>query len=106
MDYQEDYPKFNPFDMSTEEIIIKPLIIKSIYWNYEEEYRFIMLKKTNKTVTLEKGILSDVILGCKMSEQDKKDIKEILHNKKESINLYESRMMENKFKLEFNKIKY
>lgn len=102
--YCPNYPSFKPVGNSADDPLLDPLIIKSSNWKYENEYRFIWLSESNKNIKLKEGLISEVILGCKMPIEYKNEIKDIIFKKSQSIQLLESQIKEDDFGLNFNKI--
>jgi hypothetical protein len=66
------------------EIIMKAITRKSTQWKYEEEYRALFvssfLGKGASRVIFPKQELKEVIFGVRTSEQDKKEIKQLLED--------------------------
>ena len=101
-EYSKDYPVLNPFELSDEDQIIKSLIIKSAIWIYEEEIRFILFTYPNKELTLPYGIIDQIILGCKICREDKKELIEF--SKNNNIELVQAFRKEYDFDLGFIKV--
>ncbi|MEO8231477.1 MAG: DUF2971 domain-containing protein [Ignavibacteriota bacterium] len=100
--YQEEYPIMIPTIENDIEFMLRPLTIKSKAWEYENEYRLIVYEGAGENVVLPDGIIVGIILGCKMSEQSKNEIKEIA--KAKNINIAESRMHFEKYALKYRNI--
>lgn len=67
VEYSEKYPILNPFEIKNDyDYNIKPLIIKSSAWEYEEEVRFILFDFVNKIFVLPEGVIDAVYLGWKI----------------------------------------
>ena len=99
--YQEEYPILIPTIEDDVEYMLRPLSIKSKLWEYEKEYRLIVYEGPNENVVLPDGIITGIILGCKMPDQYKNEIKAIADSKK--INIAESRMHFEKYALEYRR---
>jgi len=89
-------------------------LTKSEEWKYEEEYRmFASFKRAsevkNNNIHLYKftpDVIMSVYCGVSMSEKNKEKIKKIVaHEHLQHINLFQSEISEQHFKLEFNSIK-
>jgi len=106
VDYCSEYPKLLPGELSDEDWVIKQLTTKSNAWAYEEEYRFIIFNKTDFQLSLPSGTISEVILGCKMSDDYKAEIIEVLGEKSYKIDLYQTKMSMHSFSLDIEKIEY
>ena len=102
INYENDYPLQNPFILDENESYVKQLLIKSKDWEYEKEIRFILFSHPNKVVTIPNNIIDQVILGCKISNDNKNEIIEIANNKK--IELLQSVLKQDEFGLEFSNI--
>lgn len=111
--YTEVYPIVymrENFDLSESFIDINPsviqrkVMIKSVLWEYEKEWRIIFNNsnpKTNGGVICFPRIKS-IYLGCKISKDDKEKIIKLAKEKK--ISIYQMKMEKNKFKLAYDKI--
>lgn len=101
--YQEEYPFLSRYKMNEDEALIKSLIIKSIQWEYEKEWRMILIGDTEKAITLDEGIITEVILGCRMSENHIDEIKKALEQRNKKVELLQAKMMDEYFGLTFEK---
>lgn len=106
VEYQVNYPFFDAFKMNEEEFVVKPLIAKSCYWEYEKEYRLITKNRTNQPIQLSDGIILRIILGCKMSTPYKEEIKDFLKNINSPIELFEAKLKTESFGLNFERVVY
>lgn len=97
--YQDEYPVLIPTIEDDIEYMLRPLSIKSKVWDYEKEFRLIVYEGAGENVVLPDGIINRIILGCKMSDPYKYEIKSIAKAKK--INVAESRMHLEKYALEY-----
>ncbi|MCU0606857.1 MAG: DUF2971 domain-containing protein, partial [Candidatus Edwardsbacteria bacterium] len=102
--YAKDYPLLNPYNLDSLENLTN-LLTKSIDWSYEHEYRIMTQNATNIEVELPKGIIKRILLGCQISKQDKEEIITLVRTKDPKINIYQARMLDNKFGLSFDLIK-
>ena len=103
VDYQNEYPTLNPFEFEKIESYTKSLLIKSKDWKYENELRFILFDLPDKAIIIPDGIIDQVILGCKITKENKKELIQIA--KKKNIELQQAVLKQNTFGLDFNKIK-
>ena len=103
VDYQNEYPTLNPFEFEKIESYTKSLLIKSKDWKYENELRFILFDFPDKTLIVPDGIIDQVILGCRITKENKKELIQIA--KKKNIELQQAVLKQNTFGLDFNKIK-
>lgn len=107
--YHPDYPFLNLKELEEKDpdgYLVKPLLTKSSSWEYEKEYRLISLTGANISVTLPDGIISKVILGCRMKDAHKEELKNALKDKNTQIELQEAKMKEESFGLDFVQIQY
>jgi DUF2971 family protein len=100
------YPRLNRFEMDYEQLTVFPLTIKSVDWEYEKEWRLILHGETNKQFHFTDGIVSKVILGCKMRVEEVEEVKEVLRNRSEKIALFRAREKEESFGLDLDRIGY
>ena len=112
VEYHKEYPLLNWFELDNEGKTIKVLKIKSYQWEYEKEYRLILLsdpvKKTilNRKMILSEGIIAKVILGCRMRLEHKQAIIEALQKKQKNIQLSEAKTKDKSFGLDFEEMNY
>lgn len=99
--YQEQIPKFR-FNESIEDFVIKLLGTKGIVWNYENEYRIIKSLSANKSFTLPKEAISEIVLGCNMDLKTKFEIIEFIKLNLNHCRVYEIKKSNRLFKLEKN----
>ena len=101
-EYMNDYPILNPFELSDYELIMKSLLIKSAIWMYEEEIRFILFTYANKVLSLPNGIIDEIILGCRIQKDCRKEIIELA--KEKDIQITQAYRKENSFGIGFIKV--
>ena len=102
VDYQNKYPTLNPFEFNNIESYTKSLLIKSDDWKYENELRFILFDLPDNAIILPSGIIDQIILGCRISKENEKEIIEIAKGK--NIEIIQAVLKQNSFGLDFNKI--
>ena len=83
---------------------------KSIEWEHEQEWRVITERRQYENQGYEDSPfdpqeISTAFLGCKMSDEDKKDILNLLTGPFDHVEAYEARQHPVKYKLDFRKIK-
>ena len=103
VDYQNEYPTLNPFEFEKIESYTKSLLIKSKDWKYESELRFILFDFPNKALIVPDGIIDQVILGCRITKENEKELIQIA--KKKKIELQQAVLKQDTFGLDFNMIK-
>lgn len=101
VDYLQSHPQFQFFPKDRDEFYVKPLIVKSSDWKYEQEIRFIRTHKADVEYTLPDGIIVELIFGCEMPEGHRDEIMEMLREKGSQIELFEARKKDKSFGLDF-----
>jgi hypothetical protein len=104
VEYREEYPIINVYRTEEHEKITKLFWTKSIEWKYENEYRIIWYDGANKTLRIDSGIIGVVILGCRINQNDKDRIISILKSCPNTIPLFQAKIKENCFGLEFEEM--
>jgi len=102
VEYLPEYPLINPFELTTDEIVIKPLLIKSNRWKYENEIRFILFDHPDKALIVPDGVIDQIILGCKITTENRNSMIEISRQKNLAIS--QSCLKSDSFGLELNDI--
>jgi hypothetical protein len=72
--YREDRPDLHRYDPPAKELLLLHLTHKSMGWSYEREFRLIMFDTPDVPVILPPGIISEVILGYRMPEAQRREI--------------------------------
>lgn len=106
VEYLNEYPEIVPANMKHLDKLVRPLVIKSSCWQYEQEDRAILLKGTKETAILDDGIICEVRLGCKISSESKDEILEVLQARPSKVRVYQARELEGGFALEFEEVNY
>ena len=84
----------------------KAFLRKAKDWGYEREIRYFCTKKAHFSIPIDEGVIAQVILGCKMTDEYKKEIIQILREKPNKIELLQSKRKEHSFGLDFEPIEY
>jgi len=75
-------------------ILDEILLTKQRKWEYEEEWRVILLRQSYAHDYDLRGILEEeveaIYLGCHMAEEDKRDLTNLIVNSRENVRIYES----------------
>jgi hypothetical protein len=82
------------------ELLNKSLSVKSKVWEYEEEWRYIIMYATDKKVVLPEGVITTVILGASMPEKAQREIKQELAKRAKSVKLLKAETLKDSFGLE------
>lgn len=104
VEYSKTYPNLNPAKLSDRDYFKKPFSIKSKFWDYEEEERLIFRESSNVVLKFPKDTFSEITLGLKMSEDNKKEIIEIARNEYENINIFQAKKIDRSFHLDFEEV--
>lgn len=113
VEYDEDYPTLNekmmPGQPESEKFFKITSLTKSTHWSYEGEVRTLIfdLNKNDekgRLVPFNPKILTGIILGCEISEENKNYIKELIHKRQDHISLYEAKINEKLFKIDIDEI--
>lgn len=102
VDYKKECPILNPYKKKDYEVYFNSLLVKSEEWKYESEFRLILCDYFNKSLILPDGIIDQVILGCRISDEYEKGL--ITISKKKNIELIQAVLNQNSFSLEFHKV--
>ncbi|MDQ3190581.1 MAG: DUF2971 domain-containing protein [Bacteroidota bacterium] len=88
--YEKDYPTILP----TEDFInqmLRQTNTKASYWNYEIEYRLTKMNGADSIIIIPKEIITDVILGYKISKSDERDIIKIISLELPHVKVYKTK---------------
>lgn len=101
--YSPDYPQYNLFSTEVEEKNAK-YFTKSEDWTYEAEYRIVIPNFAEKAKGFEPQIITGVIIGCCMPNEQIEEVKEVLQTRKTPVTLYQARKKERDFGLDIIQI--
>lgn len=99
--YVDSLPRLDFFRLR--DWINELLITKLKRWEYEDEWRIIEMSGPG-IYQLPEGVLTGVILGCKISKSDESRIISWLNKCKKAITLYRAQIKENDDRLEIIQI--
>ena len=99
--YCDEFPILNPVRMSDEEYIVNQLTIKSAAWDYEREYRALLLYGTNRPFYLPNDTVAEVILGLRMPKENRRQIVEVVRSKHPKATLLQAKKADGHFALDF-----
>jgi hypothetical protein len=105
VEYRTDRPKFEPL-VEAPINFYNQFSVKSIDWQYEKEWRYILLDRTNYKVKIPQEAICTIILGGRISRNHRLEIIEILRSRGKIIELKECWISLKKFRLEPNCINY
>jgi hypothetical protein len=103
--YQENCPIIDP-EQPAKINFERQFTIKSIDWNYEKEWRFILFDRTNIEIEIPNEAISVIILGCRIPRKSRMEIIELLRNKNMDLVLFQSWKSFKKLKLEYYPVQY
>lgn len=107
VNYGKEYPLLNPFmDNESEESYRKVFSYKYDIWSYEDEVRLIMKSDYQKTFNVPEEFINEIILGLKISDENKKLIIEALKLKSTKPKLYQIVQSNNSFDFSREEIDY
>lgn len=101
INYTDKYPKFN-YLKNTEDIIEFLFQTKAMCWEYEQELR-VVKPKLGKYPFSKKSLVG-VTFGCKTEKKDIERYTKILHDKKYSVDIFQTHPSDKEFKLELKKL--
>ena len=101
--YCEAYPQLSPISSFDEQLMVQ-LLHKSNHWKYEEEIRLFQLFSAYKIFEVPTSIITEVTLGCNISEKDRTEIIDYVKANLSHIKIYEAEMVRGKFEISFKEI--
>jgi hypothetical protein len=118
VDYADEYPVFNQFSPQYDHLSMYKATIrtKSSQWQYEQEFRIIMVKlrsdelvpltQSDRVCTLQDDDIEKIILGCRMPLQHKDEIKSVLRSKGCKTRLFQAELEEYRYGLKIAEVDY
>jgi len=95
-------------DLRTKDEILfestQQLLAKSKHWEYEQEWRILSLDVNQISVQIEPDAIHSVYLGARLTETHKNEIVELCRDKYPQAQLFETKIMEDRYGLDFRKI--
>lgn len=104
--YKDEYPKVRLLGNTQDELTEAMLLTKAMDWRYEKEYRLINHDRGPGWHGFPQELLTGVIFGCEIPEDNKKLIIEWCINRRHHPNLYQAKIKEREFGLEIFPIDY
>ncbi len=100
--YMECWPKNEIFvkEKDIEKYMLPILTTKAKDWDYEKEHRYIITDKTDIQYSIPKEAIAEVILGCRMSESDRAEIKAIIQGWEKPPRLFQTQKKKYEFGLD------
>ena len=109
--YSDDIPIINFFQSMRsdprvrDQNILTLLCTKSTHWCYEQEFRLIYWDHINTALTIGHDAIAEVVLGCRVRDEDKKKILAILDEKQCSAVVYKAEKHKSVFGLHLEQIR-
>lgn len=104
--YSSTLPCVNILLSNLDEVTTKGLLTKARRWRYEKEWRIIDLNNSAGVRQFPPTVLHGVILGCRISENDKRQIVEWCKERSPRPILYYAREKEMEYGLDIDPVKY
>lgn len=76
--YVKERPDFWTDEYPMKGLLTLHLTTKSVGWSYEREYRLLGFREGNRVVTLPSGTLTEVLLGCRIQANTRREIVAVL----------------------------
>jgi hypothetical protein len=113
--YVETYPVWNYMDLGEGdapivEFISKSISTKSSDWSYEREWRLVLnskapavLSDTDRTFSVKPSVLTEVILGARMTSEVRNEILEVVSRRYPDVSVLDAEI-KNSFLLDFRDV--
>lgn len=106
--YKDEYPEAN-YPSPPNALGLKPALIKSRAWEYEEEYRIIFVPEADRqlrndgaSLILNGNEMKNVYFGVNMTDDDKQALVELIDRGPFKPGVWDVSLSKSSFKLEFN----
>ncbi len=107
--YSDEIPMINFFESMIsdhrDQDTLTLLCTKSTHWSYEQEFRLIYWDKVNTALTIGHDAIVEVVLGCRIRDEDKEKILSILEEKQCSAVVYKAEKHKSVFGLHLERIR-
>jgi hypothetical protein len=106
--YEVTRPVVNVLQLNTypKRKLAEALLIKAVDWEYEQEWRIVDHVKGPGSQDFPDDALSGVILGCRISQEDKEKVFGWCRRRKHPPTLYEAREKQKEFGLDIVRVNY
>jgi hypothetical protein len=105
--YKEEYPIVNIMNIGKPDEFCNALLTKSKHWEYEQEWRILKFKRWEGgpgAYNYPPKLLTGVILGALMEQQDKSRILHWISGYPNKINVYQARINRTKYQLDIEQV--
>lgn len=96
--YSKKYPLVSPLAHGLEQLRLQ-LLHKSTDWQYEKEFRILLLKKPNSIMKISPDYITAIYLGLNISKEDKEKLLSYRTSHFPHVKFYDMVKAENEFKL-------
>lgn len=104
MQYEDDLPVLGLFE-DVMQTMTKLIGTKSNTWKYEDEYRLTKIYHSRKIAKLKKETIVEIVLGCKMNQQEKFKIIDLAAALYPDASVFDINLSKKKFEIELLKIR-
>jgi hypothetical protein len=101
--YEPSYPKFSVYEFPVGKIGPlgdKVLLTKAKCWDHEDEWRISIADYANRAVKSPHSILAGIILGCKMTPEEREKIIVLNNRREKPVEVFQARKKKFEFALE------
>ena len=108
IEYSEFRPELNVLQLDSypKRKLGEALLIKANNWQYEQEWRSVDYENGKGTQNFPEDALRGVILGCRISQENKENVFRWCRERKHSPSLYEAREKQKEFGLDIVRVNY
>lgn len=99
--YSDKYPIISPIEEEDKKYFM-PLVLKSDHWDYEVEYRLLKMGVVNQAIPIDKSIIKEVVLGCLMEKEHKKEIIELVSSQLPHVKILQAKKQRDTFDITFS----
>ena len=103
INFRPSYPKFSVYEYPVGKVGPlgdKVLLTKAKYWEHEAEWRISIADYANRAIKSPHPILEGVILGCKMTSEQRMGMIRLNNQRARPVQIFEARKKKFEFALE------
>ncbi len=101
---ENDLPTINFYKDDAEELARKAVLTKARHWKYEGEWRILDRKGGPGKKHIPEGIISSVILGCRIERGDRRWVIDLASAYPTPVTIFEALVKPGYYEIEFHKI--
>jgi len=104
--YKDQYPSVS-YPPYYDQQDLKPLLVKSDVWSYEEEYRTLLVKEArvsphdNESFFLSENSITDIYLGSMMNKENQKELLKIISQSRFEPKIWLAKLSKTSYQIEF-----